>query len=119
MSNKSRLQTNNTNLQALIDKANALPDAGSGGGSGGIDAWTGQIYFKGLGLVTVYYTDINMNLQVTSLDQSTNITIAANTLVTITGGICEATTGCTRLGGGSGDYSYQILSNNFKITVPM
>ena len=29
MSNKTRLQTNNTNLQALIDKANALPDAGS------------------------------------------------------------------------------------------
>lgn len=33
MSNKTRLQTNNTNLQALINKANALPDAGSGGGS--------------------------------------------------------------------------------------
>ena len=35
MSNKSRLQTNNTNLQALINKANALPDAGGGGGSDG------------------------------------------------------------------------------------
>ena len=33
MSNKSRLQTNNTNLQALIDKANALPDAGGSGGA--------------------------------------------------------------------------------------
>lgn len=33
MSNKSRLQTNNENLQSLIDKANQLPDAG--GGSGG------------------------------------------------------------------------------------
>ena len=32
MSNKTRLQTNNTNLQSLINKANALPDAGSGGG---------------------------------------------------------------------------------------
>ena len=32
MSNKIQLQTNNTNLQALIDKANALPDAGSGSG---------------------------------------------------------------------------------------
>lgn len=32
MSNKSRLQTNNINLQALIDKANALPDAGGSGG---------------------------------------------------------------------------------------
>lgn len=34
MSNKSRLQTNNTNLQALIDKANTLPDAGGSGGGG-------------------------------------------------------------------------------------
>ena len=33
MSNKSRLQTNNSNLQSLIDKANALPNAGSGSGS--------------------------------------------------------------------------------------
>lgn len=34
MSNKSRLQTNNTNLQELIGKANALPDADSGSGDG-------------------------------------------------------------------------------------
>lgn len=34
MSNKTRLQTNNINLQDLIDKANNLPDAGSGSGSG-------------------------------------------------------------------------------------
>lgn len=39
MSNKTRLQTNNMNLQALIDKANALPDAGSGGG-GNIETCT-------------------------------------------------------------------------------
>ena len=32
MSNKSRLQTNNESLQLLIDKANELPDTGSGGG---------------------------------------------------------------------------------------
>lgn len=31
MSNKTRLQTNNTNLQSLIDKANSLPDISSGG----------------------------------------------------------------------------------------
>lgn len=35
MSNKSRLQTNNENLQSLIDKANQLPDAGGGGAAGG------------------------------------------------------------------------------------
>lgn len=35
MSNKTRLQTNNTNLQTLINKANSLPDAGGGSGGGG------------------------------------------------------------------------------------
>lgn len=42
MSNKIRLQTNNTNLQALIDKANALPEAGSGGG-GSVETCTVEI----------------------------------------------------------------------------
>lgn len=40
MSNKTRLQTNNTNLQALIDKANALPEAGGGSGGGSLDTCT-------------------------------------------------------------------------------
>jgi hypothetical protein len=43
MSNKSRLQTNNENLQSLIDKANQLPDAGGGGG--GIETCTVIISF--------------------------------------------------------------------------
>lgn len=33
MNYKSELQANNEDIQALIEKANALPDAGSGGGS--------------------------------------------------------------------------------------
>lgn len=45
MSNKTRLQTNNTNLQALIDKANALPEAGSGGGS--VETCTVTVTFTG------------------------------------------------------------------------
>lgn len=40
MSNKSRLQENNTNLQALIDKANALPDAGGGNSGTGTSSVT-------------------------------------------------------------------------------
>ena len=40
MSNKTRLQTNNTNLQALINKANALPDAGGSGGGGSVETCT-------------------------------------------------------------------------------
>lgn len=45
MSNKLRLQTNNTALQGLIDKANALPDAG--GGSGSVKTCTVTISFTG------------------------------------------------------------------------
>ena len=73
MSNKTRLQTNNTNLQALIDKANALPDAGSGSG-GNVNTCTVKIinqittlghYIHGLGYtymdttgqITTAYTD--------------------------------------------------------------
>lgn len=37
MSNKTRLQTNNTNLQELINKANSLPDAGGSGGGGSVE----------------------------------------------------------------------------------
>ena len=44
MSNKSRLQTNNTNLQELINKAENLPDAGGSGGS--IETCT--VYLTGL-----------------------------------------------------------------------
>lgn len=63
MSNKSRLQTNNTNLQALIDKANALPDAESGGGSA--EVVTGSIVANSpLGVEgTVYYVNGNGVLQ--------------------------------------------------------
>ena len=52
MSNKSRLQTNNTNLQALIDKANSLPDAGSGG-SGGVETY--NLIFQSNGTVKLSY----------------------------------------------------------------
>ena len=39
MSNKTRLQANNETIQNLINKANSLPDAGSGGG-GGVETCT-------------------------------------------------------------------------------
>ena len=43
MSNKTRLQTNNTNLQALITKANTLPDAGGGSSGGSVETCTVKI----------------------------------------------------------------------------
>ena len=55
MSNKLRLQTNNTNLQALIDKANALPDAGGSGGS----VETCTVTFIGVSILLTLNDDVN------------------------------------------------------------
>lgn len=60
MSNKTRLQTNNTNLQELINKANALPDAGSGGSGGGsVEMCTLTIYADSpmMGNEEIWYSD--------------------------------------------------------------
>lgn len=48
MSYNTKLQTNNTNLQSLIDKANALPDAGSGEGTGTETEYDCEISFNAL-----------------------------------------------------------------------
>ena len=59
MSNKSRLQTNNINLQELINKANALPDAGSGGSGGGTSGGTVSVTIYNQSANPVYYWDAN------------------------------------------------------------
>lgn len=127
MSNKTQLQTNNTALDALITRVNAakdvaasLPEAGSGGG-GGVEGWSGiitpELVFPNS--LTVHYTDSCMNTQTKTISSETTIEVAANTIVFISGNICNATSGCTRLGGGTGSYAYQITSNNFILTVPL
>jgi hypothetical protein len=76
MSNKTRLQTNNTNLQALIDKANALPDAG------GSSIETCEVVLHDDTFsVTWYYTDAEMSIK-TFKGVHTEITVAKNTTVT-------------------------------------
>lgn len=61
MSNKSRLQTNNTNLQALIDKANMLPDAS--GSSGSVETCTVTVIQSDrLATTKIYYTNENCKL---------------------------------------------------------
>lgn len=97
MSNyNTQLQSNNTDLQALINKANALPDAvnidaelteqdnlisqiqavvdslpeagSSSGGSGGIETYTGTIVANSENSdAYILYTDKNLTLQETDL----------------------------------------------------
>lgn len=65
MSNKSRLQTNNTNLQALIDKANALPDAGGSGGGASVETCTVTVTPSYVELFDLTYTAINSDEAIT------------------------------------------------------
>ena len=58
MSNKSQLQTNNTNLDALISRINAakntaasLPSAGGSSGGGSIETCTVDILYEGISLI--------------------------------------------------------------------
>ena len=70
MSNKSRLQTNNTNLQALINKANALPEAGSGGGGSAEGCVLELLADAPMGedLITIYSVDPEGQITVTTTD---------------------------------------------------
>ena len=63
MSYLTQLQTNNTNLQACIDKANALPEAGGGAGSSKVQIATGS--FSIASNITTTNTVI---VQITGLD---------------------------------------------------
>lgn len=79
MSNKSRLQTNNTNLQALIDKANALPDAGSGGSE------TCELTITTSAMdvplpITIYYINSQGQCHYHSAPSSTNLDGSSNSL---------------------------------------
>lgn len=56
MSYNTDLQTNNVNLQAILDTVNNLPEAGGGGGSSGTALKTCTL--DGLNWSTVYYTTI-------------------------------------------------------------
>lgn len=84
MSNKSRLQTNNTNLQELINKANALPDAGGGS----VKTCTVGVSLDAPALMApiAYYTDSNMIIQSVSLSDSNTLTVPIGTLLVTAGG---------------------------------
>jgi hypothetical protein len=122
MSNKTRLQTNNTNLQALIDKANALPEAGGGSSGGSVETYSGSItatlvMSPDLSQITVFYMDETLTTKSISSPASPfNFSVIKNSVIFVKGGMLTAKSGCTILGGSSGQYAYQITADNFELT---
>ena len=97
MSNKSRLQANNTNLQALIAKANTLPNAGGGGGS------TETITITITGFpdpgMEIWYLDGTMTLCQEEISKGSSFTIMKGTLLVVTSCTTSSWMGLTHIGG--------------------
>ena len=92
MSNKTQLQTNNTNLDALITRVNAakdvaasLPEAG-GESDGNVETCTITFTVSIPGNATIcYYTDGNTLELKTTNTNNTTIIIPMNSIVVMTG----------------------------------
>lgn len=114
MSNKSRLQTNNTNLQELINKANALPDAGGGGGS--VESCTITItpyIMLAPTSPTYWYTDAE-TITIKSLStQDATIAVPKNSIIVILGWSSDSTTtgSCSQIFYNSMYAAYQITGD--------
>lgn len=124
MSNKTTLQSNNalisqsnTNLQALINTANALPDAGSGG-SGGGSVETCTITITPDGMIspdspTYWYTDAE-TMTIKSLStQKATIMVPKNSIIVIVNWTSSSmvTGSCNRIFYSGGHTAYQITGD--------
>lgn len=120
MSNKTRLQTNNTNLQALIDKANALPDAGSSGG-GEINVDTCTLKFIGAGPCNIVYMtsdDTGVHTQVSlSTVVHNELIVVCDSYIGVVGDSSNALGGTPILNGAE-LIKRQAYGAIFKITAP-
>lgn len=103
MSNKTRLQTNNNNLQSILNKVNALPEAGSGGGS--VESCTVRLVSNGPGDCTVYYvspTNGVTSISFKGMMEEPSITVQKNTILCwATGSLISVTGSATKLYGGA------------------
>ena len=81
--NKERLQQNNINLQTLIGKANALPDAGSGGSA--IETCTITISTLPQPDTSLYYVDGSMNFcKADNIMKGNSFTALKNSIIIVT-----------------------------------
>lgn len=133
MSNKTRLQTNNTNIQALIDKANALPDAGGSGGGATIETYTGTLSKSGMMppdslYGTLWYTDASLtiqNVQISSFPYS--FTVVKNSIIywedqldiSFKSGTNITKIYSTKMGAANSHAAIVPIADNFDITLGM
>lgn len=69
MGYKTELQSNNADLQTILNKVNALPEAGGGGGGGSVETCT-VVLKTTAGASSSYYP---VNVAYTSVDDSGNV----------------------------------------------
>jgi hypothetical protein len=100
MSNKTQLQTNNTNLQSLIDRINAAKDTAASlpeaGGGGSLETCTVSLRLDGPTMKDslVYYTNENQELATETFRSSITIKCLKNSIIsTNNGGIGVNTSG--------------------------
>lgn len=107
MSNKTQLQTNNTNLDAIIARVNAakntaasLPEAGSGGSGGGSVETCTVTSTATTNNKSVYYTEGSGNLQnvTMSINEVATFTVLKNTIMYVNNASTVSVSGdCTTL----------------------
>jgi hypothetical protein len=100
MSNKTQLQTNNTNLQSFIDRINAAKDTAASlpeaGGGGSLETCTVSLRIDGptMGDTLVYYTNENQELATETFKSSITIKCLKNSIIsTSNGGVGVNTSG--------------------------
>ena len=84
----NKVQTNNTNLQTILDTVNALPNAGSGGGGGAVETCTVTINNVGNRLRLEYTTVengeiIGKSVMLGRMEDSLIITMIKNSVLSV------------------------------------
>lgn len=114
MSNKTQLQTNNTNLDALIMRVNAakdtaasLPEAGEGGGTA-LEFVT--ITYNSLpapGMI-VYYLDESLTLQSCAPTKGYSFSALKNSILIVIEGLNNSFPSCTYITGSEYVSAFQV-----------
>ena len=120
MSNyNSQLQSNNTDLQTILQ---TLQNKASGGGSGGSVETLKGVISPNMPFVdaTVYFTNANLETESIRVEGTeVNIEVVRGSILVINydAGHTDqsSSTGVTLIGGGNGFYSHTLQADNFKL----